>query len=205
MPLAHPDKLHSLKLPTYRNSLFWFSVNNHIVAIIINNCIILLSSYRYTVVHRPGKSIFIEDALSRSPNLLSLSIFNNNSFPIILDDIFKEQRTDPILKQIISHLSSSTDPFPSFLAKLLGLATNNFTLENDVLYYLENISKFPSRRLKRLALPESSHEKIFNLHHDHSLAGHVGFERFWSSVCSEFWYLDFDHQKYCVIFFLFRI
>ena len=36
---------------------------------IINNWIILLSSYRYTVVHRPGKSIFIEDALSRSPNL----------------------------------------------------------------------------------------------------------------------------------------
>lgn len=160
---------------------------------IINNWIILLSSYKYNVVHTPGKSIFIEDALSRSPNLLSISIFNNNNSPIDLSDIFKQQLYDPLLKSIISHLSSTPldTPFPSSLTKLLGLATHHFILENGALYYLENISKFPSRRLKRLALPISYHEKIFNLYHDHSLAGHVGFERFWYSVCTEFWYVDF--------------
>ena len=70
---------------------------------IINNWIILLSSYKYTVVHRPGKTLFLEDALSRSPNLLSLS----TSSPIDINTIISNQKNDPILKVIIHSLTHS--------------------------------------------------------------------------------------------------
>ena len=40
---------------------------------IINNWIIELSVYKYKVVHRPGKTLYIEDGLSRSPNLFLLN------------------------------------------------------------------------------------------------------------------------------------
>ena len=38
---------------------------------IINNWVIELSIYKYKIIHRPGKTLFIEDGFSRSPNLLS--------------------------------------------------------------------------------------------------------------------------------------
>jgi hypothetical protein len=41
---------------------------------IINNWKIILSQFTYVVEHRPGKTLVIEDALSRSPNLLILSV-----------------------------------------------------------------------------------------------------------------------------------
>jgi hypothetical protein len=153
---------------------------------IINNWIILLSSYKYTVVHRPGKTLFLEDALSRSPNLLSLSV----SSPIDINSIISKQKEDPILKIIIHSINNSLDLPLSFRQKYF-LSTDRFIIENDVLYYLENISKFPSRRLKRLALPKEYHEDLFKLFHDHALAGHLGFERFWSSISSDYWYVDF--------------
>lgn len=166
---------------------------------IINNWIILLSSYKYTVVHRPGKTLFLEDALSRSPNLLSVSaspsssfdnIINNTLTPIDINNIIAQQKDDPLLKQIIFHLNSSSR-FPTSITHKYNLSPDNFIIENDTLFYLENISRFPSRRLKRLALPLEIHSQIFNLFHDHALAGHLGFERLWSSISSEYWYADF--------------
>ncbi|HYN44598.1 MAG TPA: reverse transcriptase domain-containing protein [Candidatus Limnocylindrales bacterium] len=170
---------------------------------IINNWIILLSPYKYEVVHRPGKTLFLEDALSRSPNLLSissssdnkynniLSITDNNSnTPVDLKQIISLQKSDPLLKDIIYYISNSLS-FPSSITHKYNISPDHFTYEDDVLYYLENISRFPSRRLKRLALPKECHSQIFNLFHDHSLAGHLAFERFWSSISSEYWYADF--------------
>jgi hypothetical protein len=167
---------------------------------IINNWIILLSSYKYTVIHRPGKTLFLEDALSRSPNLLSISTssdnnidknIDNNSLTLIdLKKIIELQKTDPLLKEIIYHINSST-PFPSSITHKYNISRDHFIFEDDTLYYLENISRFPSRRLKRIALPKEYHSNIFSLFHDHPLAGHVGFERFWSSISSEYWYADF--------------
>jgi len=61
---------------------------------IINNWIVLLSQYTCKVEHRPGKTLVIEDALSRSPNLLLVSIEN----------IKQEQKKDTLLKQIIDHI-----------------------------------------------------------------------------------------------------
>lgn len=156
---------------------------------IIKNWIILLSPYKFDIVHRAGKSLYIEDALSRSLSLFSISIFSNSNNDNLVDihRIIKAQATDSILSDIIKHISLSA-PFPPELVKKLHLSTDHFSLEENVLYYLENISKFPSRRLKRLALPAESHETIFKLLHDHELSGHLGFERFWTSVSNTYWY-----------------
>ena len=82
---------------------------------IINNWIILLSNYRYKVFHRPGKTLFIEDALSRSPNLLSISLipedfnFSLSKFsPLNLKYFIEGQKDDPILKVIIDYLVKGT-------------------------------------------------------------------------------------------------
>ena len=171
---------------------------------IINNWIILLSNYRYKVFHRPGKTLFIEDALSRSPNLLSISLisddfnFSLSKFsPLNLNYFIEGQKDDPILKVIIDCLVKGTS-LPKSITTRYNLKIDNFTLNNNTLFYLENISRFPSRRLNRFALPENFHSQTFNLYHDHSLSGHLSFERFWSSISSDFWYPDFysSSRKY---------
>jgi hypothetical protein len=156
---------------------------------IINNWKILLSPYRYKVVHRPGKTLYIEDALSRSPSLFSISDIFTDSENNMIDpaEIIKKQSEDKILQKVILCLKNGKE-FDSDLTKSLHLNAKHFILDNDILYYIENISKFPSRKLYRIALPASEHEKIFNLLHNHSLAGHLGFERLWSSMSSTYYY-----------------
>ena len=157
---------------------------------IINNWKMILSQYRYKVIHRPGNTLYLEDALSRSPSLFSLSeIFDDHVPEIKVEDLISAQSSDDILSKIIHFLKSKTE-FDKKLTEKLHLSSKHFEIENDVLFYIENISKFPSRRLKRFCLAPSQQLNIFKSLHDHSLAGHMGFERFWSNISSNYWYPD---------------
>src|SRR5690242_17692923 len=112
---------------------------------IINNWKILLSQYTFTVIHRPGKTLVLEDGLSRSPNLLLLE----------LNKIKEEQKEDKLIIQILNFLNHKT-PINEETQKFLTFdIKNHFIIKDDILFYIESNSKYVSRRILRIFLPKS--------------------------------------------------
>ena len=71
---------------------------------IINNWIVLLSQYRYKIIHRPGKSLVMEDSLSGSPNLMMLQNQNQDETINLIEmkTIVEEQKKDEVCQEIFS-------------------------------------------------------------------------------------------------------
>ena len=148
---------------------------------IINNWIILLSQYSYTVRHRPGKTLFIEDALSRSPSLLLFS----------LSSINENVARDPLYSSIISSISSNTNLLTEEQKKSLGVyadVLNRFVIEDGSLFLVENSR--PARRFLRLVVTDADLVLLFSKHHCSPLAGHLGWARTLEAISREYWCPD---------------
>jgi len=89
------------------------------------------------------------------------------------------------LKQIIDHIV-----LESKVSKELKtlVDVNRFVFENDLLYYIESSSKHESRRIKRLCIPKSMHNDIFEQCHSSLVSGHLGFEKSWRKIAAEYFY-----------------
>ena len=153
---------------------------------IINNWKIQLSQYSYKVVHRPGRTLVIEDSLSRSPNLLLTELDNDKL--ISLEKIIEEQKNDEVCLEIKKLLQDGLEMKHEIKKLLIFDVENHFVIENDCLYYIESNSKFASRRVLRILLPKILIRDIFELHHCLPIKGHMGFNRTWGDIVRQYYY-----------------
>jgi hypothetical protein len=144
----------------------------------------MLSEYKYDLKYREGKFLVIEDSLSRSPNLLLVDLAQQ----LDVIELIRAQKEDPIFSRVINALHIKNDKAKVF--QDLGLSLDKFVFNDDILYFLENKSKYPSRRLLRAALPVELHLNYLDHYHIH-LGGHLSFSRFWEKISSSFFYPDF--------------
>lgn len=145
---------------------------------IINRWRMYLLQYDFTVRHRPGKFLVIEDSLSRSPSLHSISLI----------DIAKSQLEDPIIKQILSEVSGNkNETISDEVATILKYTYSNFMIHNDCLYFIDKNDKNPKRRKKRMVLPISKFEELLPYYHDAPISGHHSVDRTYEKLANEYW------------------
>ena len=150
---------------------------------IINNWKILLSQYTFTVIHRPGKTLVLEDGLSRSPNLLLLE----------LNDIKEKQKEDKLIIKILNFINNKT-PLDEETKKLLNFdIKNHFIIKDDILFYIESNSKYISRRILRIFLPKSMITTIFD-HRNLPNKGHLGFNRTYEDIVRQYYCPDLYNE-----------
>jgi hypothetical protein len=150
---------------------------------ILVNWKLQLSKFIYKIYHRPGKLLVLEDNLSRSVDLLIVSV----------DSILKYQQEEPRIRLIIDFLLQKTEIMNEELKvglRLLNLSIDRFVIENNMLYYIEVGGKKAKRRHLRLVLPEKSVNSVLNHYHTSSVGGHCGLEKFWFNVSEEYWCPD---------------
>lgn len=138
---------------------------------------IYLQQFQFTIKHRPGKFLVLEDSLSRSPSLMALSI----------PDLHSYQKTEPMILDIISILEGKGDREISDDTKsLLKHTLPYFILDEGVLYFLSHNDKH-KRIFKRLVIPESALIQLLPIYHDSLTAGHHSTERTYEKLAREFW------------------
>jgi hypothetical protein len=129
-----------------------------------------LRGYNYTIEHRAGKYLVLEDGLSR----VVVQNFTTSH------DIVKAQATDPILLNLIKILNNEN--VDDATAKTIyNNNKDNLILENNVLYYL-------SKEHKRLAIPESLQKEIMHNYHDIPSSGHLSYLKTFSRMQLHVWF-----------------
>lgn len=157
---------------------------------------VFLQSYDYELIHRPGKSLYIEDALSRSVNFYALQT----------EDIKKEQNSD-IRTQILIHRVRK-EPYPEIdkvekrILDEINFPNNKlkFLIENDVLLALED----KKHSLKRVVIPESLEKSVLKMYHNPPNSGHLSVEKFYDKIKKHVWFPNlFDKvvnfKKDCIV------
>ena len=138
---------------------------------------IYLQQFRFTIKHRPGKYLVLEDSLSRSPSLMTISI----------SDLHSRQANEPMILDIISVLNGKNDrEISKEIGNLLTHTLPYFTLEDGILYFLSHNDK-RKRIFKRLVIPEATLLEILPTYHDSPTAGHHSVERTYEKLAREFW------------------
>ncbi len=161
----------------------------------IQNWKIILSQYDYKVEHRPGKTLVLEDSLSRSPNLLLLN----------LEDLKTHQQDDILLNKIKVMVGGSEVVWNDDEEKKLKGLKKSFVVEDDVLYFITSYNKLkPHRSSMRVVLSDSVFDDVFNLCHNLELSGHFGMKRTYEKLSSEYWCFDMyskcdNRFKCCVV------
>jgi predicted aspartyl protease len=140
----------------------------------INNWKMILSQYRYKVVHRPGKYLVLEDALSRSPELLCLE----------LDRLILNQDHDKELSELKKILLE--EKYVSTL-DLTNYPVKDMVIIDNVLYYISYNNMNKRRRFYRIVLTDSGLDEVFTNLHSSNLAGHLGFARTYENIAREYW------------------
>ena len=125
-------------------------------------------SYRFDMVHKPGKSIPHADSLSRYPTAAVNTINVDND---IQAQVKREQQLDTFSKAVISGLQDSSNATPDIIA-----VKDQYTLSTSgLLYHIDR-----SRRgdtIEQLYVPASLRTTICKSIHDDTLAGHLGFKK----------------------------
>ncbi|HYN44606.1 MAG TPA: RNase H-like domain-containing protein, partial [Candidatus Limnocylindrales bacterium] len=156
---------------------------------IINRWRIYLSQYRYSIQHRPGKFLVLEDSLSRSPSLQAISI----------SDLRSSQSNDSTIQQIIDQISKKKllELSPE-VAELLKQTSKYFAIEDNILYFIKSKSN-SDQQIKRLVVPSDKFIEVIPMYHDSPLAGHHSAERTYEKIANDIWMPDLFSKvkKYC--------
>lgn len=141
----------------------------------LDNWKIILSQYDYTVEHRPGKSLVLEDALSRSPELLLLE----------LSELIISQKSDECLSLVRKWVEGDRSVvLPNDYSSII----NHFVINDDVLCFVTSYNKRKvSRRSVRVVLPAGYVKKVFEVCHG---MRHFGLQRTYDDISSEYWCLN---------------
>lgn len=127
-----------------------------------------LAEYDLEIVYRPGKDNPVADALSRSPEHLTV-------VTVDIDAAMKQKYVaayakDPEFKDLYDALESKTDQPPKSVASIL----NHYILLDGLLYLKSDGN--------RLCVPQELRVTVLNDHHDAPAAGHPGYEKTLSSI-----------------------
>lgn len=157
---------------------------------------IMLGNLKYTVQYRPGRVNENADCLSRIP-IASVQIQ-----PETVDDIIREQHTDPLCQDIRSYMEDrilwdENHRIMPIWAKEIDL----FFIENNILCRLqapisEKRRPFPQ---KQVVVPLTLRKALVGEYHDSPLSGHLAYRRTCQKLRDKYYWpsmLD-DVKTYC--------
>jgi hypothetical protein len=134
--------------------------------------------YIYDIVHRPGRTLVIEDYLSRSVNFYSLDLKQVN--------LVDEQLKDEDIQKLIQRVKQQTIILSEKLEKIYKENKENLVVENDTLYYATTKKKKTKNNLKRIVVPEKFVQAIIEENHDHPSGGHLATEKLFYRISKRF-------------------
>lgn len=142
---------------------------------------LFLQSYKYYIVHRPGKFLVLEDSLSRSIN------FNH----LVLKDLVEEQRNDKFLSGLLKLIKNPqiVDSDKQLEEQIIFYQFNkdNIVSEDDTLYYL-NTGRRGLANTRRIMVPENMIDAIITEHHVLPASGHLGYEKTYYKLKKIVWF-----------------
>ena len=163
-----------------------------------------LQGYSFTVSHRAGKSNGNADALSRCPissNLDELESCSKSWDVAILDavDISDQQDSDLSIREMKDFLANEKLPKDLDSRKKVEYFSDNYFLEDDVLYHRWTPKVYGNncRTRKQLVVPLKERGKI--LVHCHDEQGHPGFMRTYSKIRENYFWITMkkDIVRHC--------
>ena len=157
---------------------------------------LLMTTYDYKIIHRPGIKLVIEDGLSRSINFYNINI----------KDIINDQKDDTLIhaiKAMINHEAIEENEIYKKALTLINMNKDNFIIKENILYYF-NHSKRKQIEKIRIVVPKSLEKEIIKTYHDAPSAGHLGIEKTYYKISKQFWFDDMfrkieDYCKKCAI------
>ena len=144
------------------------------------------------IEYKPGATNVVADALSRAP------VTSESSGRVLLVEysqtgIYKEQRKDQDLADLLAYLESKSLPDDSGRAKrVLSQARKGYYVMEGVLYY--EGPDVPDRR--RLVVPSHLRDKVINEHHDSVFAGHFAVKKTAQRINQYFYWDGLKGQVY---------
>ena len=159
-----------------------------------------LQEYDFEIIHKPGRVNSDADCISRIPNLpphLATVAATDIAIPLITSAdklrFSQDQHTDPVLKTIISEITSDND------TKQVREMREKYILDADNLLWKKTKSFLPHEHPYRLAVPHSRKPEIMHTYHDNLLAGHKGTQITYNKIHSRYYWknLFFDVDNYC--------
>lgn len=137
--------------------------------------------------YRPGRVNSNADALSRSPLQRQEDEFDvpREIMQVTMDSGLPEaQDSDPQLKLIRDYLSSGILPPQEDRAKQLLAEREQFTLHDNVLYY---VGPGPQRKL-RIVVPQSMKETLMAESHSGPFGGHFAAKGLYNTLRQHYWW-----------------
>jgi hypothetical protein len=157
----------------------------------------------YLVIHyHPGKKNLKADALSHNPILQEAPDEDDGDVLIahlegstsitpqkLCDDLHSpkdslatRQREDPELLQFIRYLEDGTLPQDEKDARVVALSAEQYTLIEDVLYYLAK------DKTLRVVLAKEDRKKAFQEVHESKFGGHLGDAKVYGTLSQHYWW-----------------
>ena len=99
-------------------------------------------------------------------------------------DLAAEQRKDPDLKQVIDFLLTGNLPTEEKTARQVILQKSLFTIQQDILYYVD-----PRQTHQlRVAVPRHLREELLQEHHSSLTGGHFGVKKTYGALVRHWWW-----------------
>ena len=166
------------------------------------------------IVYRAGRLNHVADALSRSPHdeapaegvaereLQVASIQSegqahtpkeSEEISVLLQmppssicnsDFATEQRRDPNLEQVINFLVAGNLPSEEKTARQIILQKSLFTIQHDILYYVDP----RQAHTRRVAVPRHLREQLLQEHHSSLTGGHFGVKKTYGALVRHWWW-----------------
>ena len=157
----------------------------------------IIVEFNVEIKHRPGRQHSNADVLSRTPleSVNSIQAGQENVDSAANDEIASEQHVDPKLKAIIEYLESGVLPTDKKLVKRLILECSRFTIQNDVLFYVDTAWE----NSLRIAVPANSQRILLEETHSGSLSGHFAARSMYNILARQYWWEGMygDVHRYC--------
>jgi hypothetical protein len=149
---------------------------------------LFLKNYIYSIEHRPGKFLYLEDGLSRS----FINAFITN------DTFTAEQAKDPFIINIIKLINNELVD-DKIAEAIYNNNKDNFIIDNNILYYLDRKSKQQGNDSRRIVIPVSLESEVMFNAHNLPVGGHLGYLKTFSRLQLQVWFPNMFSKvkKYC--------
>jgi hypothetical protein len=139
-----------------------------------------LQSVTYEVKYKPGKTNVVADALSRIPNINSISVLST----LDLDNLTFLYQQDPYFAPILETLQNLGNASEKSLAR-----AKHFELQGNRIYLKEG---------NRMAIPKDKRlrTQILQEHHDINISGHFGIDKTYESLRRNYYWPKMGKDVY---------